>query len=190
MIQVTADLKKVDSLYRDLLLAAIKHIPIVLHSQEFLEALKDEFESSNGLEGELSEWKDKTAGQVLAHMLLSDWHLILATYYTWRNTVGFGYPNDPTIYLNTKFLSGDMVDDLEDLCDIGSNLVHEHGHDLGFDHDHAATARRENSICYILNRAYEKAFRKIYKLDELEEEPEVVYVLPWWRRILPWNWRK
>lgn len=189
MINVTANLERVDPRYREILLAAIKHIPIVLHSQEFLDALKDEIEASNGLDGELSEWKSKTAGQILAHMLLSDWHLTLATFYTWRSTVGYGYPNDPTIYLNTRFLSAYEIHELMDLMEIGSNLVHEDGHDLGFEHDSAATSRRPNSICYILNRAYERAFKKIYKLDE-PDEPDVVYVLPWYKRILPWNWGK
>lgn len=177
----TADLSGVLPRYRPLFQAAIEKMPEVIKSPLFLHNLKAEILKSKNLEGELSKWKNASMEEIYQYIVASDIHLVLHTYYTVKNVIGYGYASTVDIYVNTKYLVNDSLDDLEDLMDIGSNLLHEHGHDMGFDHDFKATRRRPNSICYILNRAYEKTFKQVYGLPE---KPQIVYVTPWWKKIL------
>lgn len=185
-MNVSANLDNVLERYRPLFIAALKKMGPVIASPLFLKNLKDEIEASRNLEGELSKWKTSSAEEIYSHILNDgEMHLILHTYYTAKNVIGYGYASSVDIYVNTKYLINDSLDDLEDLCDIGSNLLHEDGHDKGFSHDFKSTKRRPNSICYILNRVYEKTFRQVYGLPI---KKPVVYVVPWYKKILPWNW--
>jgi hypothetical protein len=180
IFSVTADLSGVLPRYRILFEAAIQKMSPVLSSPLFLENLKDEISKSNLLEGELSIWRTKSAQEIISQ-LGSTIHLKVLTYYTANNVIGYGNASTVDIYVNTKYLVNDSVEDLEDLMDIGSNLVHEHGHDCGFEHDFRSTKRRPNSICYVLNRAYDRTFRQVYGLPD---KPQIVYAIPWWRKIL------
>ena len=189
MINVTADLDGVVKNLRPLFEAAVNLMPAVLEDPRFLENLADEISRSKNLEGELSLWKNKTPKEIFdqlfkKHPEVSIINLTILTYYTAKNVIGYGYANTTDIYVNTKYLVNYELNDLEDLMNIGSNLLHEHGHDCGFSHDFKSTSRRPNSICYILNRAFEKTFRQIHNLPA----PAPVYYTPWWKKILPWNW--
>jgi hypothetical protein len=166
--------KKFDLKYRELVESAILHMQYVVASPIFMEILKDEISKSNGLEGELSMWKEALPEEI--YEALFPITLYLSTYYSFRNVIGYGTPDTKEIFLNTKYLDNYSMK-LEDLMMIGSNLLHEHSHDCGFDHDFYNTARRRNSLSYILNRAYERAFRKFYGV------PEPIARVPWWRRI-------
>lgn len=178
-MQIAYDLRGVEEKYREVVLAAIKCMEEVIPSEEFMQALIDEIFLSNGLEGELSEWKYSTPELIYKQLLPIK--LELRTYYSIKNVIGFGYPNDATIYLNTKYLGRYKVDNLEDLMSIGSNLLHEHSHDCGFEHDFYNTSKRKNSISYLLNRVYERAFREVYNLGN-SEPPRGTYI-PWWKRL-------
>lgn len=184
-IRIATDINGVEEKYRKMILKAVVYMESVIDSTEFKTELGRVIAESNELEGELSEWKKSTPELIYVQLLPIS--LVLRTFYTIRNTVGYGYENSKDIHLNTKFLSRYDIDDLEDLMYIGSNLLHEHGHDCGFSHDHEVTDRRPNSICYILNRAYERAFRQLYLPTKLEPAP-VVKVSPWYVRS--WSWIK
>lgn len=183
---VNANLDGVLTRFRPLFLAATGKMGSVIASPLFLENLNHEIARSNGLEGELSQWKKSSAEEIHLHIVKNGvMDLTLLTYYSAKNVIGYGYATTADIYVNTKYLTNDSIEDLEDLCDIGSNLLHEDGHDKGFSHDFKATKRRKNSICYILNRVYEKTFRQVYGLPE---NSQIVYVVPWYKKVLPWNW--
>lgn len=191
---ITYDLKGVKSKYVPLLQEAISKMEIVLSSDKFQDALYAVISRSNNLEGELSEWKNKTLYQIYNQFLGIDRilgtgliELKLHTYYSSKKVIGYGYKGTNDIYLNTKYLSTYQVDDLEDLKKIGSNLSHEHGHDRGFEHDYYATARRKNSLSYLINEAYEIAFEQIFGLADPSEVPaEVIYKKPWYKRLFSW----
>lgn len=169
--------------------AAIERMEIVLLSDYFLQALYDVIEDSNGLEGELSTWKNATVQEIyenLFELILgqNEINLTLHTYYSPKAVIGYGYAGTTDIYLNTKYLGAYTADDIEDLKNVGSNLLHEHGHDCGYSHDFKRTRRRKNSICYLLNEAYEIAFDQIF--GHTETAPPVSYYVPWYKRIFSW----
>lgn len=168
-----------DPKYKPIVLMAILRMEDVLSSKIFFEMLVDEIYETN-LEGELSEWKTATPKDI--HEQLFPITLYLNTYFTYNNVIGYGRPSDNHIFINTKYLSKYDIDDPLDLMEIGSNLLHEHSHDCGFSHDFRTTPRRPSSISYVLNRAYERAFRIIYKFPL----PEINYYVPWYKRL----WRK
>ena len=119
---ITYDLKGVKSKYAPLLQEAISKMEIVLSSDKFQDALYAVISRSNNLEGELSEWKNKTLYQIYNQFLGIDRilgtgliELKLHTYYSSKKVIGYGYKGTNDIYLNTKYLSTYQVDDLEDL---------------------------------------------------------------------------
>lgn len=183
MTTIGINFKNFNMNYRSLIEKAVVHMEKVLNNELFGEILADEISKSNGLEGELSKWKHASVDEILATLFPIT--LNLNTYYTRRNVIGYGYPNDKNIYLNTKYLSGYSVDRLLDLMEVGSNLLHEHSHDCGFDHDFKATRRRPNSLSYILNRAYERTFKQ---LNNIQDAAVVRYYVPWYKKLLPWYW--
>lgn len=189
-LEITYDMSGVSgSKNKAVLIAAIERMKIVLLSDYFLQALYDVIETSNDLEGELSTWKNATVHEIYKNLFdfengTHKIHLTLHTYYSAKRVIGYGYAGTTDIYLNTKYLGAYTVDDLSDLKAVGSNLTHEHGHDCGFDHDFKATARRKNSICYLLNDAYEIAFDQIFKIPEVK----IDYYTPWYKRLFKWPW--
>jgi hypothetical protein len=173
---------KFDVNYKPIVTFAVEKLEEVVYSPIFLEMLKDEIAHSNKLEGELSKWKNASPEEIYLQLFPITLHL--NTYYTRSDVYGYGYAGDNQIYINTKYLSQYSAHNMLDLMMIGSNLLHEHGHDCGFDHDFKVTARRPNSIAYILNRAYQRAFRKIYDIPAV---PVFIKVsTPWYKRL----WRK
>lgn len=165
--------------YRALVIAAVEDMGQVVSSTTFQQCLKEEIDKSYSLCGERSKWKNATADEIYKQLFPIT--LQIKTYYSLRNVIGYGLPNDPWIHLNTRYLDKRELFDDESLMLIGSNLLHEHGHDVGFDHDFYDTQERKYSICYILNRAYERAFRIIYKLPEPKPAVYPWYVKAWWK---------
>lgn len=169
-----------DIKYRPIVTKAVEYMEDVVYHPVFLEILKDEIEKSNGLEGELSDWKDALPVQIYAQMLPII--LYLNTYYTIADVIGYGTASDKQIYINTKYLSTYKIDNMIHLMMIGSNILHEDTHDKGFEHDYKATDRRKNSLSYIINRVYQRSFRKIYNLPE--PVPVILKYTPWYRKVI------
>lgn len=195
-LKINRNLKGCALSYHELLNLSIDQMERVLMSPEFKQALYDVIAKSHELEGELSIWKHKTVLEIFENLFEKatngnfEMTLTLHTYYTAKKVYGYGYATDANIYLNTKYLGSYNADDLEDLKKVGSNLTHEHGHDCGYDHDFAATSRRKNSICYLLNDAYEIAFDQIHNINQgegpEETNPEIVYYVPWYKKLFKW----
>lgn len=181
-MQVTVQFKRSDAEiagHKAMFLLAARTMSDVLKSEKFLEHLHREWEDSNVWEGETSIWKSATPEQIYCALQTSQGkiELMIETYHTWKNVIGYGLPNDTVIRVNRKYLDRYQLYDLEDRIAVGSNLLHEHGHDSGFKHDFFATKRRAKSICYSLNRAYERAALEYYEI-----KPKVfVPKKPWWR---------
>lgn len=165
MLEVIADLSRVKDLEHEYMLAcAARQMSMIIGGPHFLPALHEEIEKSNKLEGEKSIWKDATPLQIFAalHTKPHKIELTIETYHTWKNVIGYGLPSDTIIRVNKKYLNRYDLHSTSDRIKIASNLLHEHGHDMGFKHDFLRTKRRTNSICYVLNRVYEKAAQKHY----------------------------
>ena len=64
-------------------------------------------------------------------------------------------PKKKWMYVNTKFY------DCRSNKKVGSNIVHEYTHTLGFRHDRRRTKRRPHSVSYLMNRIFEECYDHI-----------------------------
>lgn len=99
----------------------------------------------------LIQTNGRTNAQVIEHILKADVKVQLEMYRSWKNTVGYTYPNVNKIWANRKY------HDNFDLCDVGSNFAHEIlGHKIGYQHASNPSKERPFSVPYSLNVAIEK----------------------------------
>jgi len=126
--------------------------------------------------GELSDWRYHTPDEiyryfmngveVLSPELDYEVDFFVDDYYTFKKVIGHTYPNDKYVYSNTKYL------DRRSSKLVGSNFTHEYGHKKGFKHDFRRTKRREDSLSYLLNIAYERAWDVIF--GDISERDKVL----------------
>lgn len=190
-LEIERNYHNVSDRNKELFNMAIDAMEKVISHKSFLDCLYEEIENSNGLEGELSIWRHSTVKEIFYNLFDKNDYmgslgiaLEVYTYYTASNVIGYGTAANRNINVNTKYLNTYSPGNLYDIRAVGSNLLHEHGHDCGYEHDFKATARRPNSIAYILGRAYQKAFSKVYGI----EYKEPVKYVPWYKRIFKWPW--
>lgn len=70
--------------------------------------------------------------------------LDLELYYSYKNTVGYTYPNVMRIWMNTKFFN------VYTPSEVAGNVFHEWTHKLGFVHDAQYSVSRDASVPYAL----------------------------------------
>lgn len=70
--------------------------------------------------------------------------LELELYYSWKNTVGYTYPNALRIYMNTKYF------DPFTPSEVAGNVFHEWTHKLGFEHASSYSVSRDSSVPYAI----------------------------------------
>lgn len=80
--------------------------------------------------------------------------LELELYYSWRNTVGYTYPNILRIYMNTKYF------DPYTPAEVAGNVFHEWTHKLGFTHASSYSASRDSSVPYAIGYLIEELGKK------------------------------
>lgn len=117
--------------------------------------------------GELSDWRGMPNLSLYNHITSGAdrfdsnkdnvMDVFVDDYYSFKRVIGYTTLNSKYIYVNTKYF------DKRSNKLVGSNILHEYGHQLGFSHDFRATSRRPNSICYKLNGIYEKCHDIIIK---------------------------
>lgn len=188
-VVIEADLKGVQERYRPLVLKSMEDMKTVLAHPYFFECFKDEIENSNGLEGELSKWKTATPEQIFLQLFYKVVDGVgyisyqVRTYYSPKRVIGFGVASDDVTNINTKYLQTYSIEDQEDRKEVGSNLLHEKFHDRGMEHDFNPTRRRKNSVAYLANRAYERAYSHIILKQVIIEEPKPIKKIfrPWWK---------
>lgn len=81
--------------------------------------------------------------------------LVVDDYYSPMRVIGYMVRGKKGIFVNKKYFntrSNKMV---------GSNLIHEYGHHIGFSHDFKRTPDRPTSIAYQLNKIYEQCHDRI-----------------------------
>jgi len=126
----------------------------------------------------------------LYHLFMSGWEELapdedkvlnveLDDYYSVKRVIGYTYPNIRTIFVNTKYF------DRRHTMLSGSNIVHEYGHKLGFNHTFKNNSYRKYSLCYLLNDIYEQAYREIFpdRIPKVSRTPR-----RWYHKLNPKNW--
>lgn len=101
-----------------------------------------------------------------------------------NSTVGYTYVTVLTQWINRNYLR------FQSFVKVASNILHEWGHKLGFDHDFKPTRRRKFSICYQLNRIFEKLATDYIdqvekEFDNYETKRQLVRYFRWYK---PWTW--
>lgn len=185
-LKVNANLDGISNPYLSLVKGSVTVLQNVLESQEFLDHFLAEMSKSNNLEGELSEWKDKSAKAIYYQYLnldstgtLGSIDLTLKTYNNpFTSAVGYGNPGEKEIYLNIKFFKK-FIANFIGFGNVASVEAHEHGHKRGFGHQFSASTVRENSLPYVINRAFDLAFFQLY---DIKQEP-IVYKKRWYVRL-------
>jgi len=167
--KVEIDVSRLDTQRRkDKAILCAKEIETVINSElfknNFLELLRTrKFSAKNA---ETSKFRYFAPSRVLKHFLEGSetlspgidytFNIVMDDYYTIKRVIGMTYGNKPAIYVNTKYY------DSPDTKGSGSNIVHEHGHKLGFRHIFRSKPSRNDSICYILNAAYEMTWEVLF----------------------------
>lgn len=150
---------------------AAKDMNKIFFSITFKSFFQIEYDKSNFLEGELSSIRHLPPDKILSMIFNCERNLIIRSYWAPFGAIGKTYSNDPTIWINTAKIGSTK--------NIGSLLSHEvlHLPPVNASHDWHPTIRRPNSLCYLINRVYEKSF------DEIMGEEIFTKKKPWWRRI-------
>lgn len=181
-VKVAADYEKLNTIERRAFAReTILRFTTVVNSPEFLQCFLEEMQD---IHGELSEYKDHSPAELYRYFMdgsekLSPEvdgviNLEIDDYYSFKRVIAYTKKHIKTIFVNTKYFDNTTH------CAAGSNFCHEYGHKKGFLHDFWATARRPFSICYKINRAFERAYAMIYGA------PTPAPRVSWWRRLLRW----
>lgn len=166
----TFNLDDVKSSQVGLFVKAIQTMESVVRSAYFISALEDELEISKDAEGELSEFKVLGPVGIYHKIVEEKTNLKVRTYYTSSNVYGYGLPSDDILRVNSKYTDKYNISNEHDLKALGRTILHEHTHNVGFKHDFKATARRANSLSYIVGRAFERAYDDLYTPYVLKNE--------------------
>jgi len=97
-----------------------------------------------------------SGAEVLHPQVDNELDVTIDDYFSWKRVIGYTMGSIDTIYVNTKYF------DKRETKLVGSNILHEYGHKLGFGHDFRSTSRRPFSICYLLNDIYESCHTEIF----------------------------
>jgi len=143
-------------------------------------------------QGERSEYKKASnveiyqmlmrGAEVLNPVVDYTWNIYIDDYYSFKNVIGYTKLNTKYIYVNTKFFDG-RITKL-----IGSNIVHEQSHKLGFSHDFRNTKDREFSVSYQLNKAYEAAYDILFGYQPTNLKTCTRSWRNLWRQKCSWKW--
>lgn len=161
------------SKYKTLFEVSASDLLTVVTDPRFLPIFKEELDDSRDkdgvLRGERSKWKTASAEEILAQLFINNTlRLMVRTYYTALNTIGFGYKTDDYINVNEKYLKPYTDDDPDDRKNVASNLLHEEFHNRGMEHDFKETLVRKYSVCYAANRAFKRAYDVIILNKDIE----------------------
>lgn len=166
---------------------------LVINSPEF----KQEILTAD-FSGETSQWKYSTNLEIYEHIMSGQEilrprrdnkaNIELATFKPnwYTRHIGHTYKTVLTQWINRQYLRA------RHYVKIASNILHEWGHKLGFDHDFENTARRKFSVCYRLNLIFEKLapryFAEVDAIFGAEPSPKPPRARSRRRWYKPWSW--
>lgn len=105
------------------------------------------------LKRKLIQTLSRSNQQVLDSLVGANVPVDVEMYYTTDRVLGYTYPNQPVgqykEWINRRYMTE------WGRCDLASLLGHETSHKIGYDHDYQATSRRNSSVPYSINAAFD-----------------------------------
>lgn len=178
--KINIDASKIDSQER---LDKINNVALEMHTVINSSIFRDKIYVMDK-SGETSKYKDVSNSEVYQMIMKGaevldpqvdyEMDIFIDDYFSLKRVIGYTFKTTKTIFVNTRYF------DSRPSSLIGSNILHEYGHKLGFDHDFSNTPRRPKSICYQLNRVYEECHARIFN----EKRPVTeTYCVRSWRTL-------
>jgi hypothetical protein len=157
IFDIKADLYDFDRDDEDKVYKAFDVIKKIVASREFRNRVinftyqgKKQFVDNMGLSNEEIYQKLLDGREDLKPKVDHIMDLELQLYYSFRSTVGYTYPNDMRVYMNTKFF------DSYTPSEVAGNVFHEWTHKLGFEHDSSYSVSRDSSVPYAIGYIIEE----------------------------------
>ena len=142
-------------------LKAIEIIKKVVRSNEFKEKVlqftykgKNQFVDNNGLTNVEIYQKLLEGSEELSPAIDYEMDLELELYYSRRSTVGYTYPDELKVWINTKFFNTYTS------AQVAGNVFHEWTHKLGFEHAYRYSTKRDASVPYALGYLVQELGKK------------------------------
>jgi len=142
-------------------LKAVEILKKVVRSSEFKDKVinftykgKKQFVDNNGLTNMEIYQKLLEGSEELAPAIDYEMDLELELYYSRRSTVGYTYPDELKVWINTKFFN------VYDSAQVAGNIFHEWTHKLGFEHAYRYSTKRNASVPYALGYLVEELGKK------------------------------
>lgn len=164
LTKITIDASRLDTQER---IDKINDVAIEMHTVVNSRLFMDAVLRMNK-KGERSVYKDLSNAEVYKMIMegseildpVKDHELdiFIDDFFSMKRIIGYTKRNIKTIFVNTRFF------DKRHRCLIGSNILHEASHKLGFGHDFRSTPDRPFSVSYQLNGIYETCYRKIFNI--------------------------
>lgn len=131
------------------MLESIKRALVVLNSDEFKQRVLDftwngqkQFNDNNGQTNEEIYETLMNASETLVPGIDHEIDLNIVLYYSMTSTVGYTYPDQNKIWVNSKFFNG------YNYGQVAANAIHEWTHKLGYGHDYYSNSDRPYSVPY------------------------------------------
>lgn len=147
--EVNLKLNNFDATQEDKVLEAADLIKKVVATEEFKNGIlnftyngKKNFADNDGLSNAQIYKKILEGSERLQPGTDNEMDLSLEIFTRSDNTVGYTFPNELKVWMNTKYLNQNPP------AKVTTNMMHEWLHKLGFKHDSARTAKRPYSVPY------------------------------------------
>jgi hypothetical protein len=145
----------------DKVLKAIEIIKKVVRSSEFREKViqftykgQRRFVNNNGFSNDEIYQILLEGSEELSPGIDYEMDLELELYYSRRSTVGYTYPDELKVWMNTKYFN------VYNAAEVAGNIFHEWTHKLGFEHTYRYSKMRESSVPYALGYLIEELGKK------------------------------
>lgn len=142
-------------------LKAIEIIKKVVRSSEFREKViqftykgQRRFVNNNGFSNDEIYQILLEGSEELSPGIDYEMDLELELYYSRRSTVGYTYPDELKVWMNTKYFN------VYNPAQVAGNIFHEWTHKLGFEHSYRYSKMREASVPYALGYLIEELGKK------------------------------
>jgi len=177
-IKVKIDASKIESNFRlDKLNIVREEMEEIINSDVFRQAVLN----IGSIHGETSAFKTDIPEQIYQRFMRGsetlspevdhELDIYVDDYFSRKRVIGYTYPSIKTIFVNTRYF------DKRSTKLIGSNILHEYSHKLGYKHDFKRTKRRSHSVPYKMNEIYEKCYDYLFP----QPKPQKVKVCTgWW----------
>lgn len=160
--EVNLKINNFDAAQEDKVLEAADLIKKVVATEEFKDAIlnftyngKKAFSDNDGLSNAEIYKKILEGSERLQPGADNEMDLSLEIFTRSDDTVGYTFPNELRVWMNSKFLNKNTP------AKVTTNMMHEWLHKLGFKHDSAKTAKRPYSVPYAVGYLVARIAQKL-----------------------------